>query len=289
MVRAKVRPRNPLFEKLHPRDARGRFRKRGPGDFGWLQKAADQADPEIGQYKPRPGDLPFDHPTMASLLHATPLYELSGRRRKQVIDQLHSYLATHTAMNDPKSGMRVRLSPGNQAITLRETGAIVVSYQILDANTGKEVGVAVRQWQPHPDGKSARMLHIAAEIDPKWQGSGFMSRWNQKLEKVYKANGVKEIQLEANLDVGGYAWAKQGYDFFDFSDLKNLLKRARLQPHYNSLAIQKLIARSTRQHWDEGTAPTPLEWAMAGWTEGAKDWPGKRMMLGAHWNGVKPL
>lgn len=284
--------KNPLFEKAHPRDARGRFRKLTDSertDRGWLGKVSRAAAPEINQHKPRPSDLPGGHDSMASLIQSGDLLKLRGKDRAAAKDRLQDYFATHTNLYDEKSGIRTQMDPYT-AVALRDDGGIEVSYRLLD-ESGKRVGQAHRAWLPSPDGKSVLVLHARFEIDKQsLRGGGFASRWNQHVENVYRGNGVSEIHLEANMDVGGYAWAKQGYDFHSFDDLRLLAeRRARMRPHSDSPEIVRLVQRSTRHNWDAGTAPTPLEWAMAGWTEGAQTWPGKTFLLGASWNGVKKL
>ena len=285
--------KDPLFEKSHPRDARGRFRKLTDSERaerGWLGKVSRAAAPEVNRHKPRPGDLPGNHDSIASLVQSG---DLKVRRLggPKPTDQLHAYFATHGAFHDEKTGLRARpMVEGG--IWLRQGGdaGFRVKFEILDKN-GRRVGKAKRSFIASPDGKTALALHELMEIkDKRLRGGGFASRWNQHMEDLYRANGISEIHLEANIDVGGYAWAKQGYDFYDFDTLKLLIRnRARLEPHASDPAIAKLIARSTRQNWDKGTAPTPLEWAMAGWTEGAQTWPGKQLMLGSSWTGVKKL
>lgn len=162
---------------------------------------------------------------------------------------------------------------------------IDVQYEIRD-RAGKVVGKAWRQWHPADpaDGAPARVDHMSMELASSAQGNGFATAWNQRMEGVYRASGVREVQLTANEDVGGYAWAKQGYDWFGQQTVDTMadqLDRAK-DPRIRALAKR---LRSS----DPAKRPTPLEISMVGWTEGATTWPGKEAMLGATWEGVKKL
>jgi hypothetical protein len=49
-------------------------------------------------------------------------------------------------------------------------------------------------------------------LDQMHQGTGFASAVTEGLEKWYEANGVERIKVQANIDVGGYTWAKLGFE-----------------------------------------------------------------------------
>jgi hypothetical protein len=131
-------------------------------------------------------------------------------------------------------------------------------------------------------------------VDPEFQGQGIATRFNAMLERFYRANGVDRIQLEANLDVGGYAWARAGYDFDGSYSVSKIADRfkGRLERGASDMEpatrdqIRSLLARVGTDN-----PPTPLEFAMVGWREGAATWLGKETMLGKEvsWSGVKRL
>lgn len=47
------------------------------------------------------------------------------------------------------------------------------------------------------------------------KGAGFGSKFYKHLEESYLDAGITDVTIHANIDVGGYAWAKMGYDFSD--------------------------------------------------------------------------
>lgn len=171
-----------------------------------------------------------------------------------------------------------------------------VQYEIRDRD-GKVVGKAWRQWYPADpaDGTPARVDHMSMELAPSAQGNGFATAWNQRMEDVYRANGVREIQLTANEDVGGYAWAKQGYTWFgrqtvdEYAKIMDLVVKSP-PGSWSAEDVAQVRAMAKRMRsTDPAKVPTPLEISMIGWTPGAKMWPGKGLMLGSSWEGVKKL
>ncbi|QUH05981.1 hypothetical protein HUO13_13680 [Saccharopolyspora erythraea] len=105
---------------------------------------------------------------------------------------------------------------GDLTVAVKEVSGNAGSYRmvadILDAN-GQPAGSAIRDFYRLADG-GVSVTHNKLEIlDPELRGSGFASEFNGKLEDWYRNSGVEEIRLRANIDVGSYAWARQGYEF----------------------------------------------------------------------------
>lgn len=73
---------------------------------------------------------------------------------------------------------------------------------------GKEVGNFVRSVR---DG-GKEVHHDYLRLTKEYEGKGFAMEFNRNAENHYLANGVERVTLLANIDVGGYAWARQGYE-----------------------------------------------------------------------------
>lgn len=116
------------------------------------------------------------------------------------------------------------------------------------------------------------------------QGQGFAARYDQHTEAGYRAHGITKVTAEFNIDVGGYAGARKGYDFADPASREKVARKFR---QYKAWPGSELQAQLDRLAADPHT--TPIEFAMAGHTEGATDWFGKDRMLGSSWNGEKAL
>lgn len=251
----------------------------------------------VDPMKPRVGEMPFG--TVKEML------QKNGGSEKDTEEAL-AYIKNRVNFADEKSGLRaeprVRYN-GNQ---------IVIKYRILDKN-GKEVGEGSRRLEIKDGVLEAK--HSFLELNKSIQGSGFAARLNENLEAFYRANSVEGIRLNANIDVGGYAWAKQGYDFHTSAEAKrlasvleneintqnqirsqgpkimNLMYGDRAIPDELIPEIESLIERS--RSGDESRVPTPIEFAMLGWKPGlvgkAAMWFGKAFMLGQSWDGRKGL
>lgn len=221
------------------------------------------------------------------------------------IADVRRFLEESTNFTHPGSGMTAtvrhvsRQPYGNPDAP----AAVDVTYEIRDRD-GNVVGTARRQWVPpgeddYGNPRPVNVWHNAFELEPSAQGNGFARAWNEQMERTYRANGVREVHLLANEDVGGYAWAKQGYgwpndDGETIADMAGHLERAiNDQPPTGGWSggdVQEMRTLLQRMRsGDPANAPTPLELSMVGWTPGAKTWPGKEFMLASAWEGVKQL
>lgn len=193
-------------------------------------------------------------------------------------------IKSHMEFSDQKTGLRA------ESILMREANGLGVdqfraNFHILDS-AGNKVGDAERIFQIDSEGVPF-VLHEYIKLKKNVRGAGFAKRWNSNNEALYRELGFKEIRLHANIDVGGYAWAKQGYDFRGKpNDLLSKFTKALKEPQY---AAVREDGMSLVERARSGDLPLPLEFAMLGWTAGAETWPGKEIMLGSSWNGVKKL
>jgi hypothetical protein len=228
------------------------------------------------------------------------------------IRAVHEFVTSGMAFTDDGTGLQAHLEPGASGVFISDAGWIKAQFEIVGPN-GENVGKATRFFYPAGDAdgvqRPARVKHDLLQLRPGVQGGGFAARWNRQAEEFYRANGFERIELEANLDVGGYAWAKQGYQwsgpasmfgngtplgrrFSPYGAIAGLLANGPERGTYSQTqmdALRAVFERMTAEHFAAGTAPTPLEVAMAGWQPGATMWPGKEAMLGANWEGMKEL
>ncbi len=149
----------------------------------------------------------------------------------------------------------------------------------------------------------ARVLnveHAYFQIDPRLQGSGIATDINNAAFDLYKARGMETVTVHANIDVGGYTWAKQGFiwdersmvdtDLFIETRLFSLERRypddQEVLDQVNEMRMRILSARQTG---DRDIYPQPIDLAMIGHQPGLKTWPGKDEMLGTNWYGIRYL
>lgn len=163
---------------------------------------------------------------------------------------------------------------------------------IFTAN-GKPVGHSERIWREH-NGKQA-VYNSFFEIEKGFQGQGIGSGLLRELDNWYIAHGVDHTYLNANIDVGGYAWARAGYDWnpnkyksSKKNDLISIIKLGSLRANVpDPAAFDGIIARIRALDVGDKDFPTPFEISQVGWTKGAKTWPGKEVLLESSWEGVR--
>jgi len=202
--------------------------------------------------------------------------------------------------SDPQTGFTTRVSRVRAAAAPdpelgKGASNLEAVVDVLDAS-GKKIGFADRRLVFNRDGDKLQMYHLSFHLDPKVQGGGFSSRWLRQMEDRYRQEGIDRMALTAADKVGGYAWAKAGFDFEHqaaaegvaarLKTMENRLTAAGMSPEVKAEG-DELIRRAKSGNPEE--RPTPMEFAMLGWTPGATTWPGKQLMLGAAWDGVKEL
>lgn len=163
------------------------------------------------------------------------------------------------------------------------TARLILDF--LDPVTGRIVGSAKRIFTRIKGRLS--VIHDHLVLESRWQGKGVGSAFNRLMEKRYRAWGVKEIHLDANIDVGGYAWAKAGYDWdpeWTVARAEVLKILATLEPGDQVTRWAADVESKPMEEW-----PLPYDLAMYGYTPGALEWNGRTVMLKAYWAGRKLL
>jgi GNAT superfamily N-acetyltransferase len=193
-------------------------------------------------------------------------------------------------VDDPQTGLK---ATAHQSVTMPsgfgDSNKVWVPLTITNRD-GQEAGRATRYITQNAAGE-LEVEHALFQLAPEVQGGGFSSRWLKEMEQRYKDAGIKRIYVNTD-DVGGYAWAKAGFDFVRPSEAKSAAIRLELrtQGPDTTPEIRAQVADLKRRAKAGGDQqPTPMEFAMVGWTPGATDWVGKRTMLNSNWRGVKQL
>jgi len=202
--------------------------------------------------------------------------------------------------HDPVTGYRA------EVISVSADGdGLSVEGRVYDGNN--EIGKFTRtinSSRPH------RIFHAYFKMYDN-QGGGFATRWLDQVKQQYRDQGFTEIGVGANLDVGGYAWAKMGFDFADRSgamltlmSMSSQITGAHQAGRIDDRTLQE--AQELQRRFDAGEHITPLEIAMVGWRSRAEFidlepapldpngdpiemWWGKRFLLGRSWAGVMQL
>jgi GNAT superfamily N-acetyltransferase len=117
-----------------------------------------------------------------------------------------------------------------------------LSWSLTD-DDGHEIGT-MNRWATEYE-----VHHDYFTLEPEYQGKGIAQRLNTAAEDLYRANGIQYITLDANIDVGGYAWAKQGYtldvDKGGRDAMKDVLRRLAMEITMSSKVFDLVEAFST--------------------------------------------
>lgn len=211
-------------------------------------------------------------------------------------------VTTHSKIHVPKQGFGRVADPPR----------LDLYGKIYAAGSDTPVGAWRRTLKTGPTGITA--YHLGLDIEEGHQGKGIGSAFNAGMESYYQSIGVDKIVLHANDSVGGYAWAVAGYDWDyettssagpygdiperiterlaswddtaklwgipvddqdearqDLVDLKGALENGWLDP-------SDVAAFGHQFSWTEPIEGTDIPM-----------WPGKDLLVGAEWNGVRNL
>ncbi len=152
---------------------------------------------------------------------------------------------------------------------------ILVQGEIYDPN-GKRIGSFSRAILPGP-----RVEHDSLRLSREYQGLGFGTYFYKHSEDVYRTMGIKSVDLHANIDVGGYTWARLGFDWLDESQIRDIHAR------FDTLWKEKQVKAPNPRPFFEHA------WELAAYEHrdetGQVDFRGKDVLLGSSWYGSKSL
>jgi hypothetical protein len=231
-------------------------------------------------------------PTLDSLLVDSPITSIAAR---------YDFYAAQaekvaSAIDGPYGALTVR----TREVQTQETH-VSIKADVFDAS-GKKVGTIARFIQREQDG-SLTSEHALLKLSRNVQGSGFAEKFNNNLYDWYRRSGIAEVKVHADIDVGGYTWATQGFDFANARQAEGFIYRSitkmtqtratgkipkgltaadldRLEQYLVDLRAGKIpasapeIARFGRQPGQGGKTAI---------------WPGKWLMLNSDWHGVLHL
>ncbi|MFJ8815438.1 phage minor capsid protein [Amycolatopsis thermoflava] len=200
-----------------------------------------------------------------------------------------------------------------------DTHKLIIGAHIRHAD-GMQAGYVVRGF--YRDDDTLWVDHNFLELEPEYQGQGFATAFNGFLYDWYRESGVEYVEVHADIDVGGYTWARQGFNFADAEAAESVIDRLEheLSRMYRAMTdieaeldglddgprrkqLEQLRDRRRREirvanaivdraytyPFGSDEYPTAYEISQAGRTEGAEDWIGKRAMLGSDWQGRRWL
>lgn len=135
------------------------------------------------------------------------------------------------------------------------------------------------------DGKT-EVYHALFTMPRTLQGGGMSKKVLAAYYKQYKKAGIHKIKVTANIDIGGYAWAKYGFSTPDqYGLLKELQRKKALVTNRQWRYVTKMVTQHFQSNPDK---PFPMyKIANLGKINGT-DY-GKKLLLGTFWPGVLDL
>ncbi|MFI5777132.1 hypothetical protein [Nocardia sp. NPDC051570] len=121
------------------------------------------------------------------------------------VDQARLLPQLQRAIDGEYGGLRARVE---EVSGHSQTLHTVVRF--YDAN-GVQVGHATRTY--YNDGVRILADHTYFRLQEHVRGQGCAADLNKAMFEWYRQSGVDQVVLRANIDVGSYAWARQGFEF----------------------------------------------------------------------------
>lgn len=147
--------------------------------------------------------------------------------------------------------------------------------------------------------------HDLLVVENKFQGEGFARVFNERAEKAYREAGFKTVSVNADIDVGKYAWSKQGFTFQDVGGTGRYpverIEQYRVQYRdwlVNREGMDRDLAELTsserfqgvREAWDVASLTDGNLYPFTTYSTSGETTLGKALMLGGrNWEGVKYL
>lgn len=280
-------PQRAELSRLRVAELRQRARDRGlkPGRARKAQLVDMLTEPAGGNGDDTPTSAPAEEPAVVRASPAVPVDDLltdDPDRRTAAAQQIYGgdFAGFTTSAQVDDGGSNAAIVTG----TVRDPG-------------GRQVGTFTRTLVREPGGPFVA-YHTQLTLDPDVQGQGFAKAFNAQALDWYRSAGVDRIELQANDDVGGYSWARQGFDFKNERAASRVLSRLRkLTDNPDTDDVQRraaldLLDRADRTGFGNSGFPTAYEVSQVGrqFGMGRDDrWAGKEAMLDSSWAAVRPV
>lgn len=119
--------------------------------------------------------------------------------------------------------------------------------------------------------------HELFDLDKELQGQGVSRKVFKALYEQYRVTGVERIELYANIDIGGYAWARYGFCTTNRNEAIGAIRFSNLTRKQEDRIMEIIDG-----HFNSSNAPFPMN-------QIARLPYGKKALLGGYWEGVLDL
>ena len=230
-------------------------------------------------------------------------FSVSAQELTPFFDEV--YGVTHTGNNLDGEERTISSQIYDAQVGYRGDGSIIIDGSLTNAD-GEQVGFMQREFFKENGVWNVEHLALVIEEDD-YKGTGFGKEIIQNSEAWYVARGFGYIEVSTAMD-GARHWARAGYDFnpeYLRENASTLIDAASIKfqegtperAEFDSLMGRYLdgyvpssqpIYAGVRD-MKEDRFPLPADFANIGYTPGAKDWAGKRLMASQGMKYVKVL
>ena len=161
---------------------------------------------------------------------------------------------------------------------------------------GENLGSFEREFYQDEDGSLVVDHDLLSIEDPRYTGNGFGTDFHMRQENYYITHGVDKVYVHAALDVGGYMWAKMG---FQWDENKSESSKARIgdrianfvdDTEYTDSQTSAVLSNYRDRLYDTDSSNDPEPWEIHALRDNRPDKKstvGKDILLGSNWFGVK--
>ncbi|MBO0868918.1 MAG: hypothetical protein J2P15_10160, partial [Micromonosporaceae bacterium] len=152
------------------------------------------------------------------------------------------------------AGTRVELDLSDEHSITLEPDGVTVRLNLVHPELGRSHHAMVYQFHREADGSLyAHITH--AQVPDRLQGHGFSSAFNAHMEAWYRYSGMEYVSVNAAGKVGGFAWARAGFDWMPGSEHRANAIFGRLDAEMKKVDIE--LDRVNR--WERGDPSVDIE------------------------------
>lgn len=165
---------------------------------------------------------------------------------------------------------------------LNDAGILNIKKEVYFRNDGFDFSLITRGFSMNRKvsygSKGNSVYHDYLRLPKEVQGGGLTKRMFQKLYKQYKAGGITKINVTANIDVGGYAWARYGFSATNRSEVSKIINASK------NKEFKKIAKRKLNYHYGKHGDGVPFPMLRLTKIKG-----GKEALLNTWWSGTIDL
>lgn len=136
-----------------------------------------------------------------------------------------------------------------------------------------------RQFIQHADGLEVH--HSLLTLAKRVQGKGLTKKLFKELYSRYQRIGARYLTVDANIDIGGYAWAKYGFQANNMQEILDAISMGNGSSD-TKVKAQNFVRNYYQKNKLQASEPFPTKLLAE------QPW-GKEALMGSYWSGTIDL